>query len=110
MKVVGVVAMLALLPPVAAGSSPALVVGPNVNVSRAAYAQSEVRVAVDPSNPDVLLAGSNSEGDDAMRVYGSSDGGSTWSSDPLPPTAPGSRPLCAADPAYRVERARVIAQ
>lgn len=83
------------------GSS--ITVGPNVNVSHAPLPQSEVRAAVDPSDPSVLLAGSNSNGEGAMRVYGSTDGGATWSSDPLPsPPAPGTR--CAADPAVAIDR------
>src|SRR5438067_6956686 len=82
---------------------PPLVVGKNVDVSRAPLPQSEVRVVADPIDPRVLLAGSNSEGEGAMRVYGSVDGGSTWSSAPLPKPAPDSG-LCIADPAVAIDR------
>jgi hypothetical protein len=86
------------------GSKPALVVGKNVDVSRASLPQSEVRVVADPSNPRVLLAGSNSEGEGSMRAYGSVDGGLTWSSRPLPRPAPDSSGLCIADPAVAIDR------
>jgi len=50
-----------------------------VDVSNLATAQSETMVAVDPSNPKVLLAGSNNE---SLLVgtlaYTSTDGGATW--------------------------------
>ncbi len=64
--------------PAAAGAST-----DQVNVSRAAFAQAEVAIAVDPSRPEVLVAGSNSFAP-TVRVYGSTDGGATWTSEPLP--------------------------
>ena len=56
----------------------------DVNVSRARGAQAEVAIAVDPSRPAVLVAGSASYAS-ASRVYGSANGGRTWTSRPLPP-------------------------
>jgi hypothetical protein len=54
-----------------------------IDVSHATATQAEVAVTVDPADPNVLVAGSGSfEG--AARVYASTDGGATWSSDPLP--------------------------
>ncbi|HEX6701198.1 MAG TPA: sialidase family protein [Gaiellaceae bacterium] len=80
---------------------------PQVNVSRAPGNQAEVAVAVDPSNPRVLFAASNSSG--GTRAYGSVDGGATWSTtvpvptkrgcvdvgDPAPAIAPDGRQLLA---------------
>lgn len=71
---------------------------PEVNVSRLPGPQSEANVAVDPSNSQVLLAGSNSVREGTMRLYASSDGGSTWTAETayLPPKSP--LETCAADP------------
>jgi hypothetical protein len=70
-----------------------------VDVSHARNPQAEVAVAVDPSNSGVLLAGSNSFSP-AMQVYSSTDGGASWTSEPLP------RPesLCSyGDPAVAID-------
>jgi hypothetical protein len=69
-----------------------------VAVSRAPGVQAEVAVAADPSNPDVLVAGSGTF-EPGMRVYSTMDGGATWASDSLP--RPGA--LCGyGDPAVAV--------
>jgi hypothetical protein len=68
----------------------ALLVGANVDISQAAGSQDEVSAAVDPADPTILLAGSNSLQDDpSVRVYGSGDVGLRWSSNllPLPTTS-----------------------
>jgi hypothetical protein len=66
----------------ARADAPAL---PQVNVSRAVGNQAEVAVAIDPSNPRVLLAASNSAR--GTRAYTSVDGGATWrTSVPVPTT------------------------
>lgn len=73
--------------PQAAGS---ILVGANVDVSQAPGSQDEVSAAVDPADPSILLAGSNSlQFDPSVRVYGSGDAGRTWGSAllPLPSTA-----------------------
>ncbi len=71
----------------------------DIDVSSAAGAQAEVRIAADARRPSHLLAASNSDGDPGMRVYRSQDGGATWSSDVLP-SPPGSVSApCHADPA-----------
>lgn len=52
--------------------------------------QDEVSAAVDPADPSILLAGSNSlQFDPSVRVYGPTDAGLYWTSDllPLPTTA-----------------------
>jgi hypothetical protein len=75
----------------------------NVDVSRAAGPQAEIRIAADPSSPTHLLAASNSDDDPGMRVYESLDSGRTWSSDVLP-KPPGSAPApCHADPAPAID-------
>jgi peptide/nickel transport system permease protein len=50
------------------------------NVSHARGVQTEVTVAVSPSNPRVLFAASNDSLERTIRVYSSTDGGRTWSS------------------------------
>lgn len=66
-----------------------ILVGANIDVSQAPYSQDEVSAAIDPTDPSTILAGSNSlQYSTSVRVYGSGDGGKTWSSDlmPLPRT------------------------
>jgi len=81
-----------------------------VNVSRAAGTQAEVVVAIDPANDEVLLAGSNTIAPELSetfaRVYGSTDGGATWTSEPGPPAAPvaGKRRCNYGDPAVAIDR------
>lgn len=50
------------------------------NVSRAEGLQTEVSVAVDPSNAQNLFAASNETVETELRVYSSTDGGRTWTS------------------------------
>src|SRR6266511_2954728 len=60
--------------------SPRKVAGTNEqNVSREVWIQTEVAVAVDPSNPRVLFAASNESLEPEIRVYTSTDGARTWS-------------------------------
>jgi len=75
----------------ASPTGPPASLGPTVaavDVSNASGPQSETSVAVDPSNPRILLAGSNNIGTSTMRAYSSVDGGRTWTSrdDPPPPS------------------------
>jgi hypothetical protein len=51
------------------------------NISRAPGLQTEVSVAVAPADPRVLLGASNETLEPEIRVYTSSDGGRTWSSE-----------------------------
>jgi hypothetical protein len=76
-------------------------VGPNVNVSRAPFNQSETMIAVNPANPQNLFAVSNQDREffnPGKIIFGrySTDGGTTWhepttplggSNGPLPPGA-----------------------
>jgi hypothetical protein len=71
------------------GDAGSIVATREANVSRAAGPQVEAAIAVDPSNPQVLLAGSNSPEEPSTRFYSSSDGGATWSSDLGPPPPAG---------------------
>jgi hypothetical protein len=82
-----------------------MVVGKNVAVSRAPFPQSEVRVALDPRDPNVLVAASNSSGEGAMRVYASTDEGASWTSETLPAQPLDPRDLCIADPAVAIDGA-----
>ena len=62
-------------------------VGTNVDVSNEEGPQSETSIAIDPSDPSRLVAGSNEIARLPMRGYFSSDGGDTWGGVdlPLPP-------------------------
>ena len=62
----------------------ALAVGANVDISNECGPQSETFITINPSNPNVLAAGSNEIFRDPMRGYFSSDGGVTWGGVDLP--------------------------
>jgi hypothetical protein len=78
--------------------------GPEVNVSRAPGAQVEPAIAIDPSNDKRLLAGSNSFREGSMRVYTSTDSGSTWESSFLYPRPTSYVNTCASDPGVAIDR------
>lgn len=59
----------------------------------------EVSAAIDPSQPDILLAGSIGKNDEEMRFYGSADGGTLWRSGVV---APPLLNACYADPAVAI--------
>src|SRR5205807_4485324 len=63
------------------------IAGTNVDVSNECGPQSETFIAINPSNPKQLAAGSNEIFRLPMRAYFSSDGGKTWGGSdlPLPP-------------------------
>src|SRR6266852_6119229 len=67
----------------------ALSVGPNVDVSNEDTPQSETSITVNPSNPKMLVGGSNEIVRLPMRGYFSSNGGTSWGAVdlPLPPPA-----------------------
>jgi len=67
---------------------PSLKVGANVDVSNECGPQSETYVAINPSRPKNLAAGSNEIFRDPMRGYFSTDGGATWGGVDLPLPAP----------------------
>ncbi len=74
-------------PDPAPGPTFSLAAGPNVDVSNECGPQSETFLAVDPSAPQSLAAGSNEIFRPPMRGYFSTDGGATWGGVdlPLPP-------------------------
>ena len=71
---------------------------PNVNVSNLPGPQTNATIAVDPNNPKVLLAGSNSVLEGTQRIYSSLDGGSTWHSSITIPPAADLASACPSDP------------
>jgi len=82
-------------------ASPWKVAGANIqDVSRATGIQTEVSVAVDPSNPRVLFAASNESLEPEIRIYTSRNGGRTWTTGTGPAFNPNT---CAwGDPAVAI--------
>ena len=84
---------------------------PQVDVSRAAGPQTEASIAIDPLRPGVLVAASQNPYTCAIRAYGSTDAGRTWTSSLLPSPdavathkALGRRPICAANEWVGIDR------
>ena len=73
----------------------------NVDVSSTAGPQNEVWAAVDPTNPDVVVAGSNDFGVQLTRGYTSTDAGRTWKVAFAPPLA--SENSAAVDPTVAID-------
>ena len=91
-----VVGLVVVLPALARAGSQTLL---QIDVSRAVGNQAEVAIAVDPSNPLVLLAASNSTR--GTLAYGSMDGGATWVTTMPVPTTRGC--VDVGDPAPAIE-------
>ncbi len=74
------------------GATTSIAAGPNVDVSDECGPQSETFITLNPSNTNILAAGSNEIFRDPMRGYFSSDGGATWGGVdlPLPPPLQGT--------------------
>ena len=71
--------------------SPWQVAGTHVqDISNQPGVQTEVALAVDPSNPQVLFGASNESLDPAIRVYASKNGGQTWTERAWPQHNPNS--------------------
>ncbi len=81
-----------------------LTVGTNINVSNLPGFQSEVTIAVNPTNPMNLVAGSNDPSSGVMDAYFSIDGGVTWQFRPLPLTVGGTTFQSATDPVVAYDR------
>lgn len=77
--------------------------GPNVNVSRLPGLQTGSAIAVDPTDPQSLLAGSNSIQEGTMRIYTSRDGGESWQSATAHPPPAERLASCSSDPAVAID-------
>src|ERR1044071_3050534 len=75
----------------------------NVNVSNLPGPQTNATITIDPRNPDVLLAGSNSVFEGTQRVYSSLDGGATWHSAITIPPAAELASACPSDPGLAID-------
>jgi hypothetical protein len=74
-----------------------------VDVSNLPGPQTNATIAVDPTNPDVLLAGSNSVLEGTQRTYSSSDGGSTWQTSITIKPAADIAQSCPSDPGVAID-------
>jgi hypothetical protein len=83
------------------GDAAQLVVTREANLSQAAGPQVETTIAIDPTDSNVLLAGSNSSEEPSTRFYSSTDGGVTWRSD-IGPLAPAEFEGGAGDPTVAI--------
>jgi hypothetical protein len=79
--------------------------GPELSVSKLPGVQNEPAIAIDPSDDRILLAGSNSFREGSMRVYSSSDGGSTWTPSFAYRPPASFLSTCASDPGVAVDLA-----
>jgi REP element-mobilizing transposase RayT len=70
------------------GATKSVSVGANIDVSNEQGPQSETSIAINPSNPSQIVAGSNEIFRLPMRGYFSSDDGKTWGGVDLPLPAP----------------------
>ena len=78
--------------------------GSEVDVSNLAGPQTNATIAVDPRNPSVLLAGSNSLLEGTERFYSSTDGGLTWASGTVTPPVANILTTCPSDPGVAIDR------
>ena len=81
----------------------AAVPGPEVDVSNLPGPQNEATIAIDQSNDQILLAGSNSLSEGTMRAYGSTDGGGSWVASTIYPLPTSPKATCAADPGVGID-------
>lgn len=88
---------------VAASAVPAAERAGDIPAGRIPGIQNEATIAVDPSDDDVLLGGSNSFREGTMRVYGSTDGGASWTTSYLYPPPKSYVASCASDPAVAID-------
>src|SRR5262245_52008776 len=99
------IALLVLAVGVLAAQASARVAAPptNVNVSNLPGPQTNATIAIDPKNPQVLMAGGNSGLEGRQRVYSSTDGGSTWHTAITIPPAAELASACPSDPGLAID-------
>jgi hypothetical protein len=104
MHVLRIVTLVLALGVLAAQASAHVAVSPaNVNVSDLPGPQTNATIAIDPRNPKILLAGSNSVLEGTQRVYSSLDGGSTWHAAITIPPAEELASACPSDPGLAID-------
>jgi hypothetical protein len=74
-----------------------------VDISNLPGPQTNATIAVDPTDPDVLLAGSNSFLEGTQRIYSSTDGGATWQTSISIRPAADIRTSCPSDPGVAID-------
>jgi hypothetical protein len=74
-----------------------------VDVSNLPGPQTNATIAIDPTNPDVLVAGSNSFLEGTQRIYSSTDGGATWQTSISIRPAADIRTSCPSDPGVAID-------
>lgn len=77
--------------------------GPEVDVSNLPAPQTNPTIAIDPTNDQILLAGSNDVRAGAQRIYTSTDGGKTWQTRTTFPPPANVRQTCASDPGVAID-------
>ena len=100
-RILGPAIVASLVAVVSTDAYAGLVVGPNVNISRAAGYQAEEAIAINPTNPMNLFAFSNTSGN-ALFGATSFDGGTTWATR-LVATGTDIRAACC-DPSTQFDR------
>lgn len=75
-----------------------------VDVSNLPGPQTNATITIDPRNPRILLAGSNSLLEGAERIYSSTDGGATWTTTLASPRPKRVEASCASDPGVAIDR------
>ena len=78
--------------------------GTERNISNLPGPQTNATITVDPRNPKILLAGSNSLLEGAERVYSSTDGGLTWDTTTLTAPVADLASTCPSDPGVAIDR------
>jgi hypothetical protein len=74
-----------------------------VDVSNLPGPQTNATITVDPRDPNVLLAGSNSFLEGTQRIYGSTDGGLTWKSSITITPPDDVQSACPSDPGVAID-------
>jgi hypothetical protein len=95
--------VLRLLAVLTVAAAAAITVSDERDISATAGTQAEVDVAIDPSNPSIILAASNNATIPSFtRTYTSTDGGKTWRTRVDVPDSAADEPACG-DPAPAID-------